>query len=156
MACSPSQQGEEPVLGQGVSQGGSIACPLYALADFSPLALHSPILMSSSTTSWKASSVNTRARHGNEMLPHRKRRNSGSRFQFEAEEELGAELDLPAELVHFIAEGVPTPTKNPQHSLAPAGGAQPKILVAASSGRSHSWSWTRTGRERPDPIRYSH
>ena len=42
---------------------------------------------------------------------------------FEVEEELGAEPDLPAELVHFLAEGVPTPTKSPQHSPASAGGA---------------------------------
>ena len=43
--------------------------------------------------------------------------------QFEAEEELGAEPDLPAKLVHFLPEGAPTPTKSPQYSLASAGGA---------------------------------
>ena len=76
--------------------------------------------------------------------------------QFEVDEEFGAEPDLSAELVHFLAEEASIPTKSPQHSHAPAGGTwtQPKILAAASSGQSHSWSQTRTGRERPNPVRY--
>ena len=71
-------------------------------------------------------------------------------------EELGAELDLPVELVHFLAEGEPTPTKSPQHSLASVGEAQLKILTAAASSQSSSQSCTRTGRERADPVRYPH
>ena len=66
--------------------------------------------------------------------------------QVEAEEELGPEPDLPAELVHFLAEGTPTSTESPQHSLATAGGAWPKILATASS----SWSCLGQGQEGRD------
>ena len=58
-ACSPSQGGEEPNLGEGVGQGSGKAPPHHALAGFSPIALHGPILMSSTTALWKASSWNT-------------------------------------------------------------------------------------------------
>ena len=88
------------------------------------------------------------------MLPHRERRNPESRSSLKWKKMLGAGPDLPAELVHFIAEGAPTSTKGPQHSLDPAGGAWPKILATASCSPSHLWSWTRTGRERLDPVRY--
>ena len=54
---------------------------LHTQADSSPipLALHNPILMSGSTTPWKASSCNTRTGHSNGMPPHRKKSNQGSR-----------------------------------------------------------------------------
>ena len=59
--------------------------------------------------------------------------------QFEVDEELGDEPDLPSDLAHFLAEGTaheqrntpssnartPTPTNSSQHRLALTGGAQP-------------------------------
>ena len=80
------------------------------------------------------------------------------------DKELGAELDQPADLTHFLTEGtapdqkdIPcstaglhTSTKSPQHGLAPAGRAWPKAPIAASSHQSQA----RPGRERPDPVSY--
>ena len=48
-AHSPSQRGEEPILGEGVGQGGGRASLLHTIASFSSLALHGPTLMSSCT-----------------------------------------------------------------------------------------------------------
>ena len=74
--------------------------------------------------------------------------------QFEAEEELGAKPDLPAELVQFLSKGVHALTKSPKHSLALAGGAWQKILAAASSSQSHlqSWKKDRKGETRPCQV----
>ena len=79
---NPGQEKEEPVLGEGVGWGSGKAPPLHTQAGSSPPPWS--ILMSSSTTSWKASSCSTslgiwRTGHSDEMLPHRKKRNQGSR-----------------------------------------------------------------------------
>ena len=100
--------------------------PSTTRAGFSPLALCSLALMSSSIAPWKALSWNPGPRHSGKTLPHTEEK-SGKQVWFEAKEELGAEPDLPVELVHFLAEGVPTSTESPQHSLALAGRAWPKI-----------------------------
>ena len=71
--------GEEPILGKGMGQGSGKAPPLYTLANFSLLALHGAIKLNCSTVPWKASSWNTGTRCGDKMLPHRKRRNLGSK-----------------------------------------------------------------------------
>ena len=74
--------------------------------------------------------------------------------QFEADEELGAETDMPAELVHFLAEEVLTPPKTPSTALPWQEEHGPNIPAAASSSQSHLKSQTRTRRERPDPVRH--
>ena len=79
-------------------------------------------MMGCSTAAWKALSHNPGTECGNEMLPQREEK-PRKQVWFEAEEELGAKPDLPTELVHFLAEGVPPPAKSPQYILALAGGA---------------------------------
>ena len=65
-------------------------------------------------------------------------------------EELGDEVDLLTNIACFLAEctaskqsstpsspaQLPAPTKSPQHSHAPTGGAQPKVMAVSS----HGWS----------------
>ena len=89
--------------------------------------------------------------------------------QFEVDEELGNEPNLPSDSTLFLAEVQPQsevtlpvyllscpPTKSPQHSCALTGGAWPKVLAVMPHGQSHSQSQMRPEEERPDPVNYPH
>ena len=144
----PGQVGEEPILGEGVGQGSGKAPPLHGQAGASPLplSLHNPILMNGSATHGKPQVATQGQGVVMRCLPQKEEK-LRRQVQFETDEELGAEPDLPADLTDFLTEGAApdqkntpsstvglcTSTKGPQHSLTLAGGAWPKVLAAASS-----------------------
>ena len=119
-ACSPSQVAEEPILGEEVGWHGSRASPLYAIASFSPLALHSPTPMSNSHSLEGLNLEPWKWAWWQDTFPWREE-NLRKQVQFEVEEELGAEPDLPTELVYFLAEGVPLLLRAPNTALPQQG-----------------------------------
>ena len=63
--------------------------------------------------------------------------------QFEVDEELGDELDLPSDLTHFVAKAQLQsngmfPVWLLGHPQVSSEGALPKVLAAASTSQSHS------------------
>ena len=137
-----------------------------------PLALHNPILMSGSTTPWKASSCSTslgtwRTRCGDDMPLHRKKRNQGSRsgLRWMRSWELNQTclqtlltswlrgLCLSKRMLLVWLPGclhLPKPSVKP----CPIQGSTAQSSSIVSCSWSHSQSWVEPERERPDLVRY--
>ena len=143
----PGWVGHEPIPEEGMGWGGGKAPPFHAQAGTShlPLALYDPTLMNGSTTPWKASSCNKRTGQGYKMPLHRKKKNQGSRSHLRWMRSWVLNWTFSRSHSHLDCGDCPwpkkdipsstarpcTPTKSPQHKLSSAGGAQPKVPVAA-------------------------
>ena len=142
----PSQIGEEPILGEGVGQGGIKAPPHHAWASAGPPPPSPP--QSCLANKWLHSSMGnlnlqpkpqeSKSRTQEHDASLQKEEKPRKQVRFEVDEELGNEPDLPSDLILFLAEGtapkqVMLPVHLPSCPLPPKAPSAPMSQQEGSS-----------------------